>query len=49
MAQVNLEADTTEEFGNRIDQYPPVLHPRVYTKLTKQKNNIVSVDAPIAK
>ena len=22
-AQVNLEADTTEELGNWIDQYPP--------------------------
>lgn len=29
VAQVNLEADTTEELCNWIDQYPPVLQLRV--------------------
>ena len=30
VAQIDFEADTTEELGNWIDQYPPpVLHPMV--------------------
>lgn len=48
VAQVNLEADITEEPGNWIDQYPP-LQPRVYTSAATQKNSIVIVDAPNAK
>lgn len=49
VTQVNLEANTTEEFGDWIDQYPPTLQPRVQTIAATQKNNIVIVKLPNAK
>lgn len=48
MAQVNLEANTTEEFGDRVDKFPR-LHPMVQTTAATQKNSIVSVLPPTAK